>query len=64
MTRTVPPRAVIVTRPTDLEMLLLRHGTLAQARFFLESRGQDVKAVLERNRVQEEAGCFIIKKPA
>lgn len=55
MTRTVPPRAVVVTRPTDLEMLLLRHGTLAQARFFLESRGQDVKAVLERHRVQEEA---------
>lgn len=55
MTRTVPPRAVVVTRPTDLEMMLLRHGTLAQARFFLESRGQDVKAVIERQRVQDEA---------
>jgi hypothetical protein len=55
MSRTVPPRAVVVTRPTDLDLLLLRHGTLAQARFFLESRGQDVAAVLDRHRVQEEA---------
>lgn len=55
MTRTVPPRAVVVTRPTDLEMMLLRHGTLAQARFFLESRGQDVKLMVEKQRVQDEA---------
>jgi hypothetical protein len=55
MSRTVPPRAVVVTRPTDLELLLLRHGTLAQARFFLESRGQEVQPVLDRHRVQEEA---------
>ncbi len=54
-TRTIPPRAVVVTRPTDLEMLLLRHGTLAQARFFLESRGQAVQPVLDRARVQDEA---------
>lgn len=34
------PRLVLVTRKTPLELLLERHGTLAQARFYLESRGQ------------------------
>ena len=35
------PRVVVVTRSTPLELLLLRHGTLDQARFFLRSRGED-----------------------
>lgn len=35
------PRVVVVTRSTPLELLLLRHGTLEQARFFLRSRGED-----------------------
>ena len=34
------PRLVIITRKTGLELLLERHGTLAQARFYLQSRGQ------------------------
>jgi NAD kinase len=55
MARSVPPRAVVVTRPTDLEMMLLRHGTLAQARFFLESRGQAVQSMVDRHTVQEDA---------
>lgn len=44
----VPPRAVVVTRPSELALLLQRHGTRGQARFFLESRGQrleDLEAV-------------------
>jgi NAD kinase len=36
------PRLVLVTRRTQLELLLERHGTLGQARFYLQSRGQDV----------------------
>ena len=36
------PRLVVVTRKTPLELLLERHGTLGQARFYLESRGQDI----------------------
>jgi NAD kinase len=36
------PRIVIVTRKTPLELLIDRHGTHAQARFYLESRGQDI----------------------
>jgi hypothetical protein len=33
---------VLVTRKTPLEILLERHGTLAQARFYLESRRQGI----------------------
>ncbi len=35
-------RLVLVTRRTQLELLLERHGTLDQARFYLRSRGQDI----------------------
>jgi hypothetical protein len=51
----MPPRAVVVTRPTDLDQLLLRHGTRAQARFFLESRGQKLEDAVARHDVQEDA---------
>ena len=36
------PRIVLVTRKTPVELLLEQHGTLAQARFYLESRGQSI----------------------
>jgi NAD kinase len=36
------PRIVLVTRKTPLELLLITHGTLGQAKFYLESRGQDI----------------------
>ena len=39
MTSTAP-RAVFVTRETDYELLLARHATREQARFYLETRGQ------------------------
>lgn len=55
MSRTVPPRAVIVTRPTEYDGLLLRHGTREQARFFLESRGRKLDDVSARHQVQETA---------
>ncbi len=45
------PRVVLVTRKTPLELLLERHGTLAQARFYLQSRGQGLaeqEAIHER----------------
>ena len=53
--RTLPPRAVIVTRPTDLDQLLLRHGTRAQARFFLDGRGQKLEDAIARHQVQDDA---------
>ncbi len=47
---TISPRAVFVTRETDYELLLARHATRGQARFFLETRGQDIDAVEDRHR--------------
>ena len=37
------PRVVLVTRPTDYESLVVRHGTREQARFFLKTRGQVIE---------------------
>ena len=53
--RTLPPRAVVVTRPTDYETLLLRHGTREQARFFLRSRGEKLDDAEARHGVVAEA---------
>jgi NAD kinase len=36
------PRIVLVTRKTPVELLLEQHGTLGQAHFYLESRGQSI----------------------
>ena len=41
------PRILLVTRKTPLTLLLEQHGTLAQARFYLESRGQDLSEYQE-----------------
>jgi len=49
------PRVVIVTRPTDYERLLQQHGTLGQARFFLERRGQTLDAMLSAHSQQAQA---------
>ncbi len=43
------PRAVFVTRETDYERLLARHATREQARFFLETRGQQLAEVKARH---------------
>lgn len=45
----VAQRAVFVTRESDYESLLARHGTRDQARFYLESRGQDIDEVERRH---------------
>jgi NAD kinase len=45
----LPPRAVLVTRRTDYDELLLRHGTRAQASFFLASREQSLEAIEDRH---------------
>ena len=62
-TRTAPsgrsatsaPRVVIVTRASEYEWLIRRHATAAQARFFLEQRGESIEVVLARHVRQEEA---------
>lgn len=39
------PRVVIVTRPTEYELLVVRHATREQAEFFLKTRGQKLEDV-------------------
>lgn len=46
---TISPRAVFVTRESDYELLLARHATREQARFFLETRGQKLADVERRH---------------
>ncbi|KQP40068.1 hypothetical protein ASF49_21440 [Methylobacterium sp. Leaf104] len=45
----ITPRAVFVVRETDYEVLLARHATRGQARFFLETRGQSLADVEDRH---------------
>lgn len=52
------PRVVVVTRPSDYQLLIERHGTHGQAGFFLERRGQslaEAQAMHERLHVALEA---------
>ncbi|MCA9544291.1 MAG: NAD(+)/NADH kinase [Myxococcales bacterium] len=51
----VPPRAVIVRRPSPYEQLLARHGTAGQARFFLESRGRTLGTLEGEHQALEKA---------
>jgi NAD kinase len=52
---TVAPRAVVVSRPTEYQALLARHGTREQARFWLAARGRSLTDVEERQARQEAA---------
>lgn len=47
----VTPRAVFVVRDTDYELLLARHATRGQAKFFLDSREQSIAEVEARHVV-------------
>lgn len=39
------PRVVVVTRPTEYQLLLAKHGTREQAQFFLSTRGQSLAPI-------------------
>lgn len=43
------PRVVVVTRASEYQQLLARHGTEPQVRFFLEQRGQSIDEVRRRH---------------
>ena len=43
------PRAVFAVRETDYELLIARHATRDQARFYLETRGQKLEPVEARH---------------
>jgi len=49
------PRVVVVTRASELEALLARHGTRGQASFFLERRGQTLAELEVRHGLREAA---------
>ncbi|MGY1811275.1 hypothetical protein [Blastococcus sp. SYSU D00820] len=49
------PRVVVVSRATELRELVARHGTAAQAAFFLATRGRDMAEVAERDAAQTRA---------
>jgi hypothetical protein len=49
------PRVVVVARATEYEELLRRHGTRAQAEFFLKTRGQGLAAIDTQHALQQAA---------
>jgi hypothetical protein len=51
----IAPRAVLVYRRSELDLLLERHSTRGQAEFFLRSRGRDLTAVQARHDALHEA---------
>ncbi|MEV6287166.1 hypothetical protein [Kribbella sp. NPDC051770] len=51
----LPPRAVLVHRATELNELVARHGTRQQAGFFLQTRGRDLAELDERHEAQQKA---------
>ncbi|MFF0338692.1 hypothetical protein [Kribbella sp. NPDC004875] len=51
----LPPRAVIVHRATELTELVARHGTRQQAGFFLAGRGRDLAELDARHQAQQDA---------
>lgn len=60
MSSSLPPRVVVVTRPTEYRALVAEHGTHQQAQFFLETRGQSIEALVERDRKQEAALAAVL----
>jgi hypothetical protein len=52
---TLAPRAVVVSRRSELTELLGRHGTRAAAGYFLRQRGRDIAEVEARHDAQQAA---------
>lgn len=59
MTAARVARLVVVTRRTPLQLLIERHGTQAQARFYLKTRGQEI-APQEALHARLEAGLSAV----
>jgi hypothetical protein len=53
------PRLVLATRPTAFERVVARHGTVGQARFFLQQRDQSLDELQRRHEEQEAAVAAI-----
>ena len=52
---TLAPRAVVVHRASELDELVLRHGTRGQVEFFLRTRGRSLADVQGRHDALVEA---------
>lgn len=52
---TLAPRVVMVTRRTEYDELLAKHGTRGQAGYFIQSRGRDLTELHERHRLTHRA---------
>jgi hypothetical protein len=52
---TLTPRIVIVSRRSELDELLARHGTLGAAAYFLRQRGRDLEEVTARHEALRAA---------
>jgi len=52
---TLAPRVVVVSRRSELDELLVRHGTRAAAAYFLRQRGRDLDEVTRRHHAQQAA---------
>ncbi|SDE02326.1 NAD(+)/NADH kinase [Glycomyces harbinensis] len=55
MSATLAPRVVVVSRRSELDELLARHGTRAAAEHFLRQRGRDLGEVTVRHEALEAA---------
>lgn len=55
MTATLAPRVVVLTRRSEMDELLQRHGTPAAGAFFLRQRGRDIADVRARRDVAGSA---------
>jgi NAD kinase len=51
---------VVVTRETELQLLLARHATLGQAEFFLKARGRSLADVRLRHELLEKALATVL----
>lgn len=59
-----PPRVVVVSRPSELTLLIARHATKEQARFFLRQREQPLEPVEAAHHAQEAAlGAVLASLP-
>lgn len=55
MSATLAPRVVVVSRRSELDELLVRHGTRAAADHFLRQRGRDLDEVTARHEALQTA---------
>jgi len=52
---TLAPRVVVVSRRSELDELLIRHGTIAAAAYFLRQRGRGLDGVMARHEALQAA---------